>query len=208
MNELETQLTAGAKAMGIDLSSLQIEQFMRYLQLLLKWNKAYNLTAITQPNDIISHHFLDSLALVNYVQGNTLLDVGSGAGFPGLPCALVLSDKRYVLLDSNGKKTRFMTQVVGELGLHNVTIVQSRVEKYHPSECFDTITARAFSSIQTIIEQTAHLLCPEGDLLIMKGVYPSTELNDTTTKAKVIRLVVPMLKEKRHLVVIKGLSNE
>lgn len=200
---LEEQLINGAYKLGLSLSPEVVTQFFKFHELLIKWNKAYNLTAITDPQEIISHHFLDSLSIIPYIKGHFVLDIGSGAGFPGLPCALILKDKQFCLLDSNGKKTRFMTQVVAELNLPNVTIVQSRVEKYHPSQCFDTITARAFSSIETIISQTSHLICPQGELLVMKGIYPKEEMENIKTSSQIIRLNVPGLTAERHLVCIK-----
>lgn len=204
MTDLDDELLKGVQTLNLNLSNVVIKKLIAFVKLLIKWNKAYNLTAITHPNDIIVRHILDSLSIVPYIKGSPILDVGSGAGLPGIPCALALPTQQFVLLDSNGKKTRFITQAVGELAIQNVTVVQSRVEKYRPPKCFDTILARAFSSLDTIISQTAQLICPEGELLLMKGAYPQSELSQLQQSVDVIRLNVPGLDEQRHLVCIKG----
>ncbi len=206
--QLEEQLRKGCAQLNLPLDQEALNKFLHFMTLLLKWNKAYNLTAITDPEEVISHHILDSLSIVPYILGNLIMDLGSGAGFPGLPCALMLPEKQFVLLDGNGKKTRFMTQAVGELKLANVRVVQSRVEDYRPDKCFDTITVRAFSSVATIIKQTNRLICPSGELLIMKGIYPQAELETVTANVKVVRLDVPGLNSERHLVCIKGQAND
>jgi 16S rRNA (guanine527-N7)-methyltransferase len=206
--QLEDQLRRGCSEINLSLDQKTLNSFLYFIELLLKWNKAYNLTAISDPEEVVSHHILDSLSIVPYIVGNLIMDLGSGAGFPGIPCALMLPEKQFVLLDGNGKKTRFMTQAVGELGLSNVRVVQSRVEDYRPDKCFDTITVRAFSSVATIIKQTSRLICPSGEVLIMKGIYPEAELQTVTAGMKVVRLEVPGLNSERHLVCIKGLSNE
>lgn len=204
---MKEQLFEGSKDLGWTLTTQTLNNFIRFVDLLKKWNKTYNLTAITDPEEIVARHLLDSLSIAKHIKGNYILDIGAGAGFPGVPCALVLPEKQFVLLDSNGKKTRFMTQAVGELGLTNVSVVQNRVEEYRPQGCFDTITARAFSSLETIITQTTHLVCPEGEILVMKGVYPSHELQEIQATATVLKLTVPGLNEDRHLVCIKGSSH-
>jgi 16S rRNA (guanine527-N7)-methyltransferase len=202
-----TQLQTGIDDLGLNLPENTAHKLLDYMALLIKWNKAYNLTAIVEPHEIITHHFLDSLSLVPYIKGQSVLDVGSGAGFPGIPCALALPEKRFVLLDSNGKKTRFTTQAAGLLGLKNVESVHARVEDYQAQPCFDTITARAFAAIDKIIAVTSHLLCPTGELLLMKGTLPQAELQNVARHAKVSPLTVPGLNEQRHLVCIKGLSD-
>lgn len=209
MNQrLEDQLREGCLEMNLSVDQETLSRFLHFIEMLLKWNKAYNLTAITDPEEVVTHHILDSLSIVPYIAGTLVMDLGSGAGFPGIPCALMLPEKQFVLLDGNGKKTRFMTQAVGELKLSNVRVVQSRVEDYRPDQCFDTITARAFSSVATIIKQTSRLIGPTGELLIMKGIYPEAELQAVTAKVKVVHLEVPGLNSERHLVSIKGLPNE
>jgi 16S rRNA (guanine527-N7)-methyltransferase len=197
------RLQSGIQDLDLSLPETTVHKLLEYMALLIKWNKAYNLTAIVEPNEIITHHFLDSLSLVPYINGRRILDVGSGAGFPGIPCALALPEKSFVLLDSNGKKTRFTTQAAGLLGLKNVESVHCRVEDYQSEVCFDTITARAFAAIDKIIVSTEHLLCPAGELLLMKGMYPQVELQNTSRHAKVYSLTVPGLNEQRHLVLLK-----
>lgn len=203
MEEIKKELKTGIDALGLYLPKDSFDKLEQFIVLLLKWNQAYNLTAITDPGEIVTRHILDSLTLVPYIKGNTILDVGSGAGFPGIPCSLALPQKEFFLLDSNGKKTRFLTQAKLELALQNITVVQSRVEKYRPVKCFDTITTRAFSSLATILNQTNQVLCPEGELLVMKGIYPTLELQEIDMPSDVIPLNVPGLDEQRHLVRIK-----
>ncbi|MBA2653601.1 MAG: 16S rRNA (guanine(527)-N(7))-methyltransferase RsmG [Gammaproteobacteria bacterium] len=203
-NSLLTVLDAGLNELGIKLSDIDQERLLFFISLLIKWNKVYNLTAIVQPEAIIQRHLLDSLSITPYIRGKKVLDVGSGAGLPGIPCALALPAQDFTLLDSNGKKTRFMTQAVAELQMKNVEVIQSRVEDYHPKQYFDTILVRAFSSIENILLQTRHLLCAGGELLIMKGIYPSAELQNINNHVKVHKLLVPGLNEQRHLVCIKG----
>ncbi len=202
-NRLLAKLYLGIEQLGLTITEVNAEKLMQYMQLLIKWNKVFNLTAITEPNEIITHHILDSLSIIAFLHGTRLLDVGSGAGFPGLPCALIKEQVQVVLLDSNGKKTRFLTQAAAELGIHNVEIVQNRIEKYQPAFCFDCITARAYSSIENILQVTKKLLCHDGELLIMKGAYPQAELQNLPNRAKVHRLIIPFLDERRHLVRIR-----
>ena len=180
----------------------------QFMNILIKWNKVYNLTAIHSPEDIITHHFLDSLSIAPYIQGNVVLDVGSGAGFPGIPCAMFLTNKNFTLLDSNGKKTRFLTHVVCELQLKNVKVFQARIENYYSDICFDTIMARAFAKVDRTLAFTQRLLCPQGEVLIMKGIYPKAELQNLPEHVKVHELTVPGLYETRHLVCIKRLLDE
>jgi 16S rRNA (guanine527-N7)-methyltransferase len=200
-------LQQGVTELGLSLSPEAVQLLLEFMAILIKWNKVYNLTAIDNPDDIITHHLLDSLSIVFSIQGEQVLDVGSGAGLPGIPCAIALPEKQFTLLDSNGKKTRFMTAAVGLLGLTNVKIVQSRVEDYKPSTCFDSISVRAFSSIETIQSVTKHLICEQGRLLIMKGTYPHAELQKNSSHATVTRLSIPGLNEERHLVCIEGRSD-
>lgn len=153
-----------------------LKHFTTYLDLLEKWNKTYNLTAIRTRVDMISKHIQDSLAILPYVQGTSLLDVGSGAGLPGLPIAICRPDLHVVLLDSNGKKTRFLAEVVRTLGLQNIHVEQNRVEDYRPATRFDTVISRAFSNLAQFIGSSAHLIADNGIWLGMKGRYPAKEL--------------------------------
>jgi 16S rRNA (guanine527-N7)-methyltransferase len=201
-------LIDGINQLSVNLQTRQIEQLTGLIQLLIKWNKAYNLTAITEDLRIVSHHILDSLSILSSIEGTQIIDVGSGAGFPGLPCAIALPDSHFTLLDSNGKKIRFITHAINELSIKNVTVVQARVEQYKPQHCFDTVIARAFSSIDKFLAVSKHLVCPQGQFLLMKGQYPKAELQSIGIHAKVTKLFVPYVQEDRHLVCIKGLANE
>jgi len=189
---------------GLEEQSLN-KQLLSLVYLLAKWNKSYNLTAIREPREMVIRHLLDSLSIAPYLVGERLLDVGSGPGLPGLPLAMLFPEKHFTLLDSNGKKTRFITQAVSELGLKNVDVVQSRVEDYKTDKPFSTIMARAFSSLDEIIKTTHHLLAGDGRLLLMKGVYPEEELNalpEDFELLEALELKVPMLDAKRHLMII------
>ena len=188
------------------ISKTQQERLQAFLLLLQKWNHTYNLTAVKN-EEMMTHHVLDSLAVAPYIKGNCIIDVGTGAGFPGVPLALHCPEKQFVLLDSNGKKTRFLVQAKAELKIDNIEIVQSRVEAYHTDACFDAIIFRAVKPIQEMIEKTQHLCCKNGQFLAMKGHYPTEELKAVTNPATVHALTVPGLHAKRHLVIIQGASN-
>jgi 16S rRNA (guanine527-N7)-methyltransferase len=183
------------------------QRFLTYLALLDRWNQKYNLTAIRNMPDMITHHLLDSLTILPYLYGERIIDVGSGAGLPGLIVAMVQPDKSFFLLDSNSKKTRFLTQVVLDLGLKNVTILHSRSEQYHPDRCFDQVITRAFSSLKKMLDLTQHLICPEGGFLAMKGLYPHEEIQPLSKQWNVVvhELKIKGLNERRCLVVITGL---
>lgn len=152
------------------------EPLLDYVLLLNKWNAAYNLTAIRDLPSMINKHILDSLAILPWIQGKHLIDVGTGAGLPGIPLAITKPEFHFVLLDSNGKKIRFLNEVKRQLGLKNLEVIQSRVENYHPTQGFDTVTSRAFSSLDQMVHWTEHLLASQGIWLAMKGRYPDTEL--------------------------------
>lgn len=153
-----------------------VDPFMHYLTLLHKWNRAYNLTAIREMHDMVARHVLDSLAILPWVNGPRVLDVGSGAGLPGIPLALAAPELHVVLMDSNGKKTRFLHEVKRALSLSHVEVLQTRVEQYHPTEGFDTVVSRAFSNVEDLLIKTEHLVRPEGHWVAMKGKCPSSEL--------------------------------
>lgn len=183
----------------------QLEQFSQYLDLMLKWNKTYNLTSITNPNEMVVRHLLDSLAINDFLHGSHICDAGSGAGLPGIPLAIVNPDKHFTLIDSNNKKAHFLTQTKIELKLNNIEITHARVEKYQPKKCFDTIVSRAFSSINDMLLQTQHLCCDDGIFLAMKGTYPEKELNEIDPNFEVKwvkKLEIPGLDAERHLVYI------
>lgn len=183
---------------------------MGYLQLLVKWNRAYNLTAVRDPQQMVTRHLLDSLAVVPHLSGERIIDVGSGAGLPGIPLALALPEREFVLLDSNGKKSRFQIQARGELGLHNVAVVNSRVEEYRPDRLFDTVITRAFASVTDILSSSRHLLAPNGEVLAMKGTLPESELETLPHGFQLIETInikVPGLEqEQRHLLRIRAVA--
>ncbi|MDF3055751.1 MAG: rRNA ((527)-N(7))-methyltransferase RsmG [Gammaproteobacteria bacterium] len=189
-------------ALSLDISNDSQQKLIDYLALLSRWNQAFNLTAIRDPEEMLIKHIVDSLAVAPYVKGARLIDVGSGAGLPGLVLALISPDQQWTLLDSNGKKTRFLLQAKAVLGLQNVTVVHSRVEEFRPAHCFDGVIARAWASIHDMLAATKHLYCEKAMLWAMKGVYPEEELSTIDHPYTVHRLVVPRLNEQRHLVCI------
>jgi 16S rRNA (guanine527-N7)-methyltransferase len=181
-------------------------QVNHYFSLLETWNKTFNLTAITTREEMITHHLQDSLSVLPYITGKRLLDVGTGAGFPGMILAIAKPDLEVTLLDSAGKKTRFLQQVRAALKLTQVTVVHSRVEDYHPEQLFDQVISRAFSSLTKFLTCTEHLCRPGGQFLAMKGQCPLDEIaaiSDRFTVTAVNRLDVPGLAAERHLVIIE-----
>ncbi|WP_221793232.1 16S rRNA (guanine(527)-N(7))-methyltransferase RsmG [Oceanobacter mangrovi] len=201
--QLQAQLADGAQKLGISLSEQQLAALMEYLQLLIKWNKAYNLTAIRDPREMVALHLLDSLA-VDPLLGDArrVIDVGTGPGFPGIVLAIMNPQRQFDLLDSNGKKTRFMFQVKTALKLANVTIINDRVEAYHPSEPFDIIVSRAFASLQDMVSWCRHLVAADGCFLAMKGLYPEDELAALPADIQLlesVRLEVPGVDAQRHV---------
>jgi 16S rRNA (guanine527-N7)-methyltransferase len=201
----EQRLHQGLTAMGIDLPPGAEARLLEYLQLLEKWNRAYNLTAVRDPDQMIGRHLLDSLAVLPCLHGVRVLDVGTGAGLPGIPLALARPTLRFTLLDSNAKKTRFVTQAVHALGLGGVAVVHARAETFQPPERFDTVIARAFASIPDMLAATRHLCAPGGRWLAMKGVFPQEELAGIPAgvHAAVKPLRVPGLEAARHVVIIE-----
>lgn len=198
-----TTIESVAKALGMQVSQEHANQVIALISLLTKWNKAYNLTAIRDPEEMLVKHVSDSWSIFPYVTGKRILDVGTGPGFPGLPLAIVCPDQQFVLLDSNGKKTRFAVQAAMDLGLNNVTVLQERVEKYQPDPLFDIVVSRAFADLEDMVNCCHHCLAPNGTLLAMKGRYPKNELAKLKTRSAVHALQVPGLDEERHLVCIK-----
>lgn len=177
----------------------------RFVSLLQKWNRVYNLTA-SNSTESINDHIADSLSIASYLKGPKILDVGSGAGFPGIPLALTLPQFSFTLLDSQIKKTRFLNQVKIELDIKNIEIVKQRIEAFHPNSSFDSIVTRATFSINDFIEKTMRLLNPKGRLLMMKGKYPMDELADVNKigiKIDVHKLSALEFAKERHLVIIE-----
>lgn len=193
---------------GLDKSGIKMdpEPLMQYLLLLKKWNQAYNLTAVRDIDSMVTRHLLDSLAILPWVTGRRILDVGSGAGLPGIPLALAQPETQFVLLDSNGKKVRFMQEVKRVLKLDNLNVVQIRVENYHPETDFDTVISRAFSDLKQMLACTKHLLAREGKWLAMKGRYPENELSSTNYPFQVMTYGVTGIDAERCCVVIDNLD--
>ena len=205
-DSLLDKLAEGLTALPLELNASVQNRLLEFLHLLVKWNRAYNLTAVRQPEQMVTRHLLDSLVIGPYLQGPRILDVGTGAGLPGIPLALAYPDYHFTLLDSNGKKIRFVTQAVAELGLANVDVIQSRIEAFQPAGRFDTITARAYASIEELVSQTKHLLADGGQYLIMKGVYPVAEVEAMPTGYRIEathQLNVPKLDAERHLLIVR-----
>lgn len=203
--KIKSLLTQGLEQ--FDLQSLAPPLF-EYLLLLDKWNAAYNLTAVRDLESMISKHVLDSLAILPWVKGPRILDVGTGAGLPGIPLAIAMPDAQFVLLDSNGKKIRFLNEVKRRLDLKNLETVQFRVENYHPAQGFDTVTSRAFSSLEQMIHWTQHLVAKDGIWLAMKGRYPDTELEAIQQKYCVEGYTVNGVEGERCCVIIDNSTKE
>ncbi|MBE9608213.1 16S rRNA (guanine(527)-N(7))-methyltransferase RsmG [Chitinilyticum piscinae] len=205
MSNLASQLSSGLADLSLPLTDAQQQKLLDYVALLGKWNKTYSLTAIREPERMVTHHLLDSLAPLT-VLGETplrILDVGSGFGTPGIPWAIARPDWQLTLLDSNHKKTTFLRQAVMELQLDNVTVVTDRVEQYHPEAPFVCITSRAFAELKDFVQWTGHLLAAGGQWAALKGVYPHEEIAHLpagVTVARVDALAVPGLDAERHLV--------
>ncbi|CAM3494836.1 16S rRNA (guanine(527)-N(7))-methyltransferase RsmG [Parendozoicomonas haliclonae] len=217
MNNLDVMLKSGAQDMGIALTDEQLHKLRAYVDLLMKWNKVYNLTAIRTPEEMISRHILDSLSVLSYVEamipaGGNLIDVGSGPGLPGLPLAIMLPDRNISTLDCVGKKTRFQVQVCNELGLNNVTVLNERVENWQPEQGYDGVISRAFSSLKDMITGTDHLLRKGGLWLAMKGIHPEQELDELhSVRPDVVMteshpLEVAGCDGQRHLVILERME--
>lgn len=203
---LQTQLAAGVAALGLALPEGAEARLLAYLALLDKWNRVYNLTAVRDTARMVSQHVLDSLAAVPYFEGETVLDVGSGGGLPGIPLAIARPELQVTLIDSIAKKTAFLLQAKAELGLANLNVVTSRVEDFRPSAGFDIITSRAFSDLKEFVTLTRHLLKPSGHWLAMKGLMPHEEIASLPDWVKVSAnhaLAVPGLEASRHLIVLE-----
>lgn len=195
--------SAGLAEMHLKMNPAAQEKLLNMLLLLKKWNKNFNLTAITDLPKMVSYHLLDSLSIVPYIQGDSILDFGSGPGFPGAPLAVYYPQKHWVLLDSNGKKTRFLTQLKSALDLVNVDVVQARAETWQAPQKFSQIVCRAVSSAKDIIEMTRPFLLPKGQWLLMKGEHDHEDLNALPYPVDIQKLQVPGVHSARYLILIR-----
>lgn len=196
-------LIGGAGVLGIELTAEQARRLLAHLDLLDEWNARMNLTAIRDRSSQLTKHLLDSLSVRPYLRGERIADVGSGAGFPGIPLAIVEPERHFALIESTGKKCRFLEHVRDSLGLANVEVVQSRAEAYEPGRRFDTVLARAVGPIPELVRVAGRLVAGGGRLLAMKGRHPADEIGVKLNGWKVAavhRLLVPGLAEERHLV--------
>jgi 16S rRNA (guanine527-N7)-methyltransferase len=205
---LEAAIAEGATAMGIALEPGASAKLSAYLDLVEKWNRVHNLTAVREPSQMVTLHLLDSLSVLPHVAGTaSLLDVGTGAGLPGIPLAIARPAMRVTLLDSSHKKCAFLQQAKTELGLANVDVVCDRVENWKPEARYEVVVSRAFSDLADFVQQAQHLVAPGGKLMAMKGVYPFEEIARVPAShrvAQVIELRVPRLEASRHVVLVEA----
>jgi 16S rRNA (guanine527-N7)-methyltransferase len=204
---LTLRLAAGLVELGIVLTDRAQDRLIQYLGLIEKWNKVHNLTAIRDPEQMLAHHLLDSLAVLPHLgAAKRLADIGSGAGLPGIPLAIALPDLAVTLVDSSHKRQAFQQQCKAELGLGNVTAIHSRVEDFKTEQGFDIVISRAFSDLAEFVAVSRHLCAPGGELFAMKGLHPFEEIaklpNDVRVR-EVMQLQVPGLNATRHLLAIK-----
>lgn len=203
--EWAEQLAAGLNQMGLEIGLPQQQRLLAYLALLMKWNQAYNLTAIRDPREMVARQLLDSLSILPLVRGRRVLDVGTGAGLPGIPLAICMPQADFTLIDSNGKKTRFVQQAILELGLENVEVHQVRIERFTAATGFDTITTRAFAPLPRMVELTRRLLAHDGMMLAMKGVVPTQEIEEVQASGVAVEVIElhPPLSGERHAIVVR-----
>ncbi len=198
-------LRFGVQKLQLTVSDASAVKLIEHAELMLKWNKACNLSAITSPKEIVTKHILDSLSVARYVHGRRVVDIGSGNGYPGIPLALVHPNRQFDLLDSSEKKSQFLRHVTAVLKLMNVAVVQCRVQELSYQHQYDTVVVRAVSSLRSVTEMVHHLLASSGCVLAMKGQFPHEELGDLDDQFlyAVERIKVPMISMQRHLVILK-----
>ena len=206
---LQSELDGLLAQTDLNITTEQASQLIQLVDLLVKWNKAYNLTSVRDPSQMLVKHIMDSIVVSPHLEGNSFIDVGTGPGLPGLPLAILNPNKHFVLLDSLGKRLRFIRQAILSLGLKNVEIVQSRVEEYKPEIGFDCVLSRAFASLEDMLSWCHHLPNENGHFLALKGQYPESEILNLDSKFKFIESVtlqVPQLDGERCLVKVKRVS--
>jgi len=192
---------------SLQVSEQQVQLLIQYVELLNKWNKAYNLTSVRDPQEMLIKHIMDSLMVGELLQGNKFIDVGTGPGLPGIPLAILYPDKDFVLLDSLGKRITFLRQVVFQLKLTNVQPIKSRVEEYQENLPFDGVLSRAFSSLNDMVNWCSHLITDEhGQFFALKGQYPTDELTQLPENISLVsshQIKVPELIGERHVIILK-----
>ena len=203
---LDAELSKGIEALALTIAPQNQQRLLQYLALIVKWNQVHNLTAVREPEKMLTQHLLDSLAVAPHISGPRVADVGSGAGLPGIPLALARPDWSVVLIESSHKKAAFLQQARIELKLENIEIVTERVEHYRPAGSFATVISRAFSDLAEFVTLAGHLCGEQGRLAAMKGIYPHEELAQLPaqfTVEKIVPVAVPGLAAERHLVLVK-----
>ena len=205
LSNLESDISDGLVSLGIQANGSQIVQTVKYLSLLLKWNKSFNLVSTLDINEILRRHFLDSLSINTYLSGRNIIDVGSGAGFPGIPLAVFNPDKQFTLIDSNGKKTRFLFQARMALDLPLIEIKNCRIEHYQTERQIDMVVSRAVSNLADLVVKLRHLVSKESRILVMKGIVPKNEIKSLPDDFEVVnieKLDLSITKLVRHVIEI------
>jgi len=209
---LTTDLQALLAKTTLQVSEQQVESLVKYVELLHKWNKAYNLTSVRDPQQMLIKHIMDSLMVGDVLQGSHFIDVGTGPGLPGIPLAILYPERNFVLLDSLGKRITFLRQVVFQLKLTNVQPIKARVEEYHAETPFDGVLSRAFSSLNDMVSWCSHLITKEhGQFFALKGQYPTEELSQLPENIKLVtnhKITVPELVGERHVIVLKKCNDQ
>jgi len=207
----EDLLEDGLYELGLDEELAGDDRLMEYITELMNWNRIYNLTSVRKPTEIVPRHILDSLSVIPHLKGNRILDIGTGAGLPGIPLAIACPEREFVLLDSSSKKLRFIQQTLTILDLDNVSLEHTRIEDYRPDSLFDTVICRAFSDLRDLYQHAMRLCVADGRMLAMKGIYPMAEIESLENKDvidDVVSLHVPGLDADRHLVLMHPTTNQ